>query len=387
MRTITKYIFVILIWFLSIVRRLYRGRRQVELEDSHCLVVSLSGIGNAIMCLPLLQALKEQHGAAAVDVLTTGAAQETIFRNIGFTDEIYKYPLNLRQKCSLLLFLRKKKYDALLLAFPTPEISYAVLPTLINPRTALTHDYSMFHPFFKYLGHIADRVLPIRTDLHDIEQNLHLIESCNVNKFEFKAYPTVHLSKASLENADEFYRKNKLGSNSILCFMHPGSKRGADYKRWPVANFLTLGQLLVQENNIKIVAIIGPDEIELRDQFAKSGFILLESTDFATTLAILSRASFLVSNDSGLMHTAALLEIPTVTVWGGTDVSRNGARGNLAINVMNKSMPCRPCVKFVANVRCPDAAFLCIRSIDAEQVYQSIKSNGLLKPIQMPKTN
>ena len=377
MRNTLKYIIVILLYLFSRVRRLFRGQRVCSFYGSRYLVVSLSGIGNAIMCTPLVDALKKKRGAS-IDVLTRGTAQEIVFTRIGMCDTIYLYPDTFVRRLTLIGQLRKKRYDVLILTFPTPEISYALLPVGINPRTAITHAYHIYHQYFKCLIHLSDRIVDVDESVHDIEQNLNLA-GISEKDFRFRHYPTVTLSESANSAAENFFSENGL-EKARVCLMHPGCKRGADYKRWPLEHFIELGIKLLK-HNVKIIVIFGPDEYEYRDQVASKGFIIFESTDFEFVLAVLNKASMLISNDSGIMHAASFLRVPTVTLWGGTDSNRNGARGNFALDLVNKDVHCRPCVRFVPHIHCPRSPYECVRKISVDQVYKKILQSRLLGDI------
>lgn len=375
MNKVIKYIVVMAIFILSLGRRLVRGKRKAIINNSRCLVVSLSGIGNAIMATPLIEALLK-NAAAAVDVLTLSPAHYTLFNGIGLCRRIFIYPTFRRERRSMFKMLRKQKYDILLLSFPTPEIAHALLAWTIHPRAAVTHAYDIYHPYFKFLKYIPDRVVPVNTLLHDVEQNLALIQS-PAQSFHFTCYPPFTLATSAHDAALAFFATHKIPIKNTIVVMHPGCKSGADYKRWPLEYFLSLGEKLAMAG--KVIVMLGPDEQAYRDLFQNKNFVLFESTDFAVSLAVLAKASLLVSNDSGIMHAAAFLQVPTVTVWGGTDVKRNGARGNFAVNVVNENAKCRPCVQFVPSIHCPHLPYECMRDIEVDRVYDIIRQNHLLE--------
>ncbi|MBN1479533.1 glycosyltransferase family 9 protein [candidate division KSB1 bacterium] len=377
MKRIFKYIVVFFVWTLSLVRRIIRGRRRISLSGSRCLIISVSGIGNAVMATPLIQALKVSCGAAVIDVLTSGASHATLFRGIRFCNSIYLYPKTGWDRLKLVHSIRRNKYDLLLLAFPTPEIHYTLLVLAVNAYMVISHDYGIYHPFFRFLKYVADHIISVNKNLHDIEQNANLVHNLTDHTFIFKSYPPFIISDLAVEQAQHFYRDKNIGMAETVCFIHPGSKRGTDYKRWPLDRFIALGHKLKDEHNLIVIVILGPDEEEHRNLFEQHGFITTLFS-FSTTLAILQRGSMLISNDSGMMHVASMMRVPTVTIWGGTDMRRNGARGNKALNIVNDSVRCRPCVRFAPDIHCPAVQFECIQSISVDQVYQGMLQNGFL---------
>ncbi len=372
-----KYVFVSCVWGILLLRHLFRRKQQIDLNGARCLIISLSGIGNAIMCTPLMQSLKI-NGAQSVDVLVPGLAHTAVLNGINFCDAIHLYPKSVFQRFRLLQSLRKKKHDAMFFAFPTAEISYSLFPLIINPRISVIHSGDMFHPFFKFIRRMFEYIVPVELEWHDIEQNLNLLSAVGGKVEPVTHYPELRLPEQAFQKADVYLSKHHVNGDDQLCFMHPGSTRGTDFKRWPTENFVELGKRLVKDHARKIVVIIGPDEKEYRDYFELAGFYILQTSCFEVTLALLSKSPMLISNDSGLMHAAALLRIPTVTIWGGTDMNRNGARGVFTLNIENERLPCQPCSRFISNVKCPDIEFECIRSITVQQVYEAMVNHHLL---------
>ncbi len=239
----------------------------------------------------------------------------------------------------------------------------------------MAHDYRLFHPYFKYIERAVDHIIPIETEFHDIEQNLNLIRFFGVADIPFEKYPQFKFFDDAYLEADAFLSANRISETANRLFMHPGCNRGAEHKRWPVQHFVELGCALREKYDVEIFVILGPDESEYREFFDRPEFHIVESMSYAAILALLSTADLLVSNDSGIMHSAALLQIPVVTIWGGTDERRNGARGTVAVNIKNMAIECRPCARFVTTLNCPDIKFECIRSISVKTVYDSIEEN------------
>jgi ADP-heptose:LPS heptosyltransferase len=329
------------------------------------------------MCTPLIQALKE-NGAATVDVIVPSRVHELIFSGIEYCDAVISLEKSGGKRLRQLLTLRKKKYDLLLYTFPTAEIGYTLMGLVLNARMMVLHDFSQFHSFFKYIRKTADYITAYQDDCHDIEQNLNLLSAVDNINFKFEHYPILHLSDSAYHKADDFLTQFSIAETDTLCFMHPGCTRGADFKRWLVQSFVELGNKLAEELNTKIFVILGPDELEYMNSFKSPNFVIVHSLNFDITLALLSQAKLLVSNDSGIMHAAALLQVPVVTLWGGTDIGRNCARGTRSVNILNSNIPCRPCAKIIPNVRCPGEKFECIRSISVQQVFDAIVEHRFL---------
>jgi heptosyltransferase-2 len=88
----------------------------------------------------------------------------------------------------------------------------------------------------------------------------------------------------------------------------------------------------------------------------------------------MSRASLAITNDSGLMHVAVALGIPTVAIFGPT-VREFGfyPRAKHAHVIENSGLDCRPCTA-IGREDCPKGHFLCMKAITPEIVIAQIST-------------
>lgn len=94
--------------------------------------------------------------------------------------------------------------------------------------------------------------------------------------------------------------------------------------------------------------------------------------------SLLKLADAVLTNDTGMMHIAAALRKPIVSVWGNT-VPEFGMYPYLpqgmtpAVLVENKSLTCRPCDK-LGYARCPKGHFRCMKDLDGKLIAEKIKA-------------
>jgi len=92
--------------------------------------------------------------------------------------------------------------------------------------------------------------------------------------------------------------------------------------------------------------------------------------------SIIQQADAVLTNDTGLMHIAAALHKPIVSVWGNT-VPELGmypympTRKNLSKIIEIKGLSCRPCSK-IGFEKCPKGHFKCMMDIDAVEVAREM---------------
>ena len=144
-------------------------------------------------------------------------------------------------------------------------------------------------------------------------------------------------------------------------------------KRWPAASFAEVADRLQQEGCGAVVMIGGSDE--RADVAAVSKMMKTPAIDLAgaTTVgllpALLSRASLLITNDSGPMHIAAAVGTPVVALFGPTSAARTGPYGP-GHCVLTTELPCRPCLSRT----CQNPIQLeCLTRISPEQVIAPVR--------------
>ncbi|MDR2688239.1 MAG: lipopolysaccharide heptosyltransferase II [Azoarcus sp.] len=164
-----------------------------------------------------------------------------------------------------------------------------------------------------------------------------------------------------------------------IAFM-PGAEYGPA-KQWPPAHYATLARALVDRGFQ--IWVLGSD----KDSAAARVIAEAQSTDSAqstnvfdlsgrTTLGdaidLLAMARAAVTNDSGLMHVAAALEVPLVAIFGSSSPEHTPP---LATRVAIESLrlACAPCFKR----HCPLGHTRCLTDIDPERVLAALDGLGL----------
>jgi heptosyltransferase-2 len=152
----------------------------------------------------------------------------------------------------------------------------------------------------------------------------------------------------------------------VLC---PGAEFGAA-KRWPPNQFAELAAMFLQDGlhvwivgspNDRIAAdavlnSLGDNIHKVRDLTAR--------TDLGTAIDMLSAASVVISNDSGLMHAAAAVGVPLVALFGSSSPLYTPPLSPLA-TIAKIDIACSPCFKR----ECPLGHFKCMRELKPTMVY------------------
>ena len=141
-------------------------------------------------------------------------------------------------------------------------------------------------------------------------------------------------------------------------------------KRWfPMEAAKSIAEVR-KRHGLEVVLLGGKEDVGFADEVEgySSGrvFNWAGRSPLRHAIGILSRAEVTVGPDSGLMHLAAAVGTPVVSLWGPTDPIRTGPFGYQELVVQGQAA-CAPCYL----KRCPIGR-VCMRSIDGEVVLAKI---------------
>jgi heptosyltransferase-2 len=159
---------------------------------------------------------------------------------------------------------------------------------------------------------------------------------------------------------------------SILC---PGAEFGPA-KRWPAEHFAKLARRFLADGlevwmlgspNDKAAAAAVLDSVgDARDSIRD----LSGRTDLGTAIDLLSLATVVVSNDSGLMHAAAAVRAPLIALFGSSSPGYTPPISATA-RVARIDIACSPCFRR----ECPLGHFRCMRELAPDSVYDLARSS------------
>lgn len=184
------------------------------------------------------------------------------------------------------------------------------------------------------------------------------------------------VTSADKEYARELLLKNNVTENEIVVGLHPGSG-GQIGKRWAKEKFVELGDELYEKYGAKVLLFGGPDEAGLKQDICalmKNKPVLVEGT-LKQTATVIGRCDLFISNDSGLMHIATAMGVPTIGVFGPTDPRRTSPWGEKN-TIVAKDMPCIPCYKypfFSTNSRIECQRMDCLKTISVEDILLAVR--------------
>jgi ADP-heptose:LPS heptosyltransferase len=134
--------------------------------------------------------------------------------------------------------------------------------------------------------------------------------------------------------------------------------------------------LLIEKNNVNVILVGGPDDVELADSLLNSVLhkdavaSMAGRTSLADLPRLLKHCALYIGNDSGPKHVAAAVGIPTIGIHSGVvDPVEWGPIGPRAV-ALRRNMTCSPC--YLANAEDCPRALACLRLLEPSLVYEAV---------------
>ncbi len=151
-----------------------------------------------------------------------------------------------------------------------------------------------------------------------------------------------------------------------LAGIHPGSTNSRA-KRWRLDRYGQVADQLASRLGGRAVLFGGPGEEELVEEIRRhtrsEPLCLVGKTSLGALIGTFQHLSILVTNDSGPMHVAAAMGVPTLAVFGPTDERETGPLGPRTL-VVREPVDCARCLLR----ECP-VDHRCMERVTADRVY------------------
>jgi heptosyltransferase-2 len=333
------------------------------------LVIQTAFIGDAILTLPLVQALKNVEVETSVDVLVIPRTSG-LFSNHPAVSEILVFDKNSRDRGLTGLqrvarLIAQHQYEAALV--PHRSIRSALLPWLGRIPTRIGFDRSA--GWF-----LLTQTVRYEQSLHEVDRNLSLLKPLGMN-VDGKILPDLYPSEEDIQAVDAFLMQSNLKDQSSLIGIAPGSVWNT--KRWLKERYSELTRRLV-EMGFGVILVGGEQDRQLCQEM-RSGAASPRVAIAAGQLSLLQSAELIrrckafVSNDSAPLHLATAMRTPVVAIFGSTVPEFGFAPyGDKSFVLETKGLSCRPCSAH-GRKRCPIKTFECMENISTELVFNKVQ--------------
>ncbi|MDR3533530.1 MAG: glycosyltransferase family 9 protein [Rhodopila sp.] len=350
-----------------------------EAEIQRILVVKLDHIGDFVTALPPIRRLKKLFPNARITVLA-GPASRAFVSLEPCIDEFIPFSFFHARSQLGERELTKDDYAELADRLRPYRFDLAVdLRKHASTRDVLKYTGARFLAGFDYLGQFpyldialdwdGDRTLQ-RKRSHIVDDLLALVNAIG---------QAAEADRVIMRPGPSAMPLNELPDQVRALFVkpvvaiHPGA--GNVTKQWPEKHFSALIDLLIEKNNVNIMLVGGPDEVEVAETLMKNVLhpdavaSMAGKTSLADLPRLLKTCVLYIGNDSGPKHIAAAVGIPTVGIHSGVvDPVEWGPIGPNAV-ALRRNMTCSPC--YLAKAEDCPRSLACLRFFEPDMVYET----------------
>jgi len=334
------------------------------------LIVNLGGMGDFLLSLAALTALKKKYPHSQMTILISDKAVN-LAKRLDFIDKIVIFhPRSLWRMIfkglGCLLFLRKEQFDLAVnmrsISSSLSALKIKMLFAIINPKVSAGRDTQGRASFF-------DIKIPEEDHgrIHERDYDLKLAEALGASVTDQEV--SFAVTGLDAERVSRLLKSAGIKDSDILIGLHPG---GEALRRWPLKNYRILLRLLSADKRLIFLVTGNSRERRLAncliDGFSKIALNLAGELNLGELAALMQRCSLYITNDTGNMHLAAALKVPFLAIFGGAALKRFDPR---ILNpngcLLYKKVACAPCIRKSCYSK------ICLKLITPDEVAEKAK--------------
>ena len=373
-KSIDKFIGIPYCAILGIIKLFTEKETPSRNKTKNILMVQLWGIGETILTIPAIKALKKRYNKTAIDVLCTNRNKDVYFK-YPFISKLNVVKLN---PFSLKWFVLKnwKRYDIVIDMEEYLNIS-AIISFFIGKYTiGYSHGVRSL---------VYSKKVKYNDKQHTSKTFFDLVKALGV-KGSVKKLEKLNYTGTDKKIVDLATKYSGIRKKHFIIGIAPGAAESSKSRMWPKERFAELiEKIFSKKRNAKVILLGANYENKLNESIinliqnkkaAKNTFNLAGKFTLRQTFYLISKCKLFIGNDSGPMHIAAAMNIKTIGLFGPNLPARFSPL-NKKSKALYKKMPCSPCIN-VHKGQVPEC-FYGEESRDYRKCMKAIKVKDVLK--------
>jgi lipopolysaccharide heptosyltransferase II len=363
------------------------GKKYSPLTAQHAhprriLVIRLDLIGDLVLSMTVVRALKRTYPEAEIDLLALPSSAKVVMHDpdlaeiITYDPNVWRRPKalvkakNWRDAYSLLRHLCARHYDIAISVFGNWA---GIIAVLSGTKRCVGFGRE------SYPGFMTDSV-PGRhwnpgDQKHEVDYCLELAKAAGATVSPADRIPRLYVDPLANQQLEQLLRHEGIQPGKPLIACHVSSNNGHS-KRWPIPYWATLIDKLIREQDAQVVLTGAPVDLPLIEsvtsRMQERTINLAGKTSLPQLVVLLQRADLVISGDSGPMHIAAAVGAPLIAIHGPTDPTLSGPVSPSA-TVLRSAIWCSPCYNARDTADCRFFTTQCMKNILPGQVFKVVQ--------------
>lgn len=290
------------------------------------LCIRLDNMGDVLMTVPAIRALKQSVPGRNITLLTSKAGS-LVAPMIPEVDSVITFDVpwvkttsqaSTEQIVELSDIVRRGNFDAAIIhtvysqnPMPTAMLCYlAGIPQVLA--------YCRENPYGLIPDWIPDPE-PLDVIRHEVERQLELVGTIGAQTDDTKL--SLHIPDTATAAARQLLARHGVDKAGCWLVLHPGVSE--DKRRYPAEAFIAACRRLIEEDGCQIVITGSADEHEYASDIQRAlgpkAYNLAGACSVAELAALIAEAPLLVSNNTGPVHISAAVRTPVVVLYAMTN--------------------------------------------------------------------
>ena len=343
---------------------LFCRRASVPYTPKKILFIQLSALGDTILAVPTIRAIRHTHPDAEFTIL----ASPTNLNYLANCPYIDKHISFRRPMYRLFARLRREQFDWTIDLEHWPRLSALLAyisgaPVRIGFQTKGQYRHFLFT---ETVQHVQGR--------HEVRNFLDIATRLECPTQEFTLETWCDAARTSMR---EILAQEQVSPDVPFVVLHPeAGRRGEPRRRWPQERYVALADALIARYGVQIVLTGTPNEIHVSEEIAARtqhrAVVLAGQTDVNQLAALFSDAALVVSGNCGPMHLAAATGTPVIGLHGPTNTAQWGPWSR-DVGIAGAVLPCSPCLNLGFEYGCqalPNGTSPCMHTLKVAAVLQ-----------------
>ncbi|OGF48018.1 MAG: hypothetical protein A2231_13020 [Candidatus Firestonebacteria bacterium RIFOXYA2_FULL_40_8] len=331
----------------------------VKAEVKKILVIRFKGLGDILLSLPAIKALKKSYPSAAITILVNRDAEQVV-SGLPYIDEVLLFNRlvhgGILGGLKLISEIKKRKFDLVLDLYGNPRSALMTALSGAKYRVGTTHRIRQKAYNIKVQG--PEEII------YGAKVHLLAARAAGADIIEDDTTLEINIPVEAKESIDNYLFRNNVKKGEII-----GINPFANWstKSWGENKFAETADKLIDSGK-KVIIIWGPGE-------DKAGFaglmrnkpLIAPETNIKQLAYLLQNLKAVLTNDTVVKHLSVAVNTPTFTVYGSTNPKAWEPEGSPMHRFISAKSACAPCDKTECD------KFICMDSITPAEVLEGMK--------------
>jgi len=284
------------------------------MKIKNILIIRPDALGDLALITPAISLIKQKYPQTQIYCLVREYSKDLLANNPDVTgivlDEIFEDQANIPKIYEFSKKIKAQNFDLSVHFYN--EFAYALLAKLSGIKNRIGDGYSkpLLYPLYTLRANQNWKDFT----LHEVEHNILLLEPLDIELQEYSPKMNIVPDQSVVQ---KIRKENNLLSSDYIVGIHLGTGRGN--KAWLPERYAEIIDYLAEHLKAKIILTGSSKEAPAAStvlRLCKSKPInLVAQTSLSELIAIISTYNIYIGVDTGPLHIAAALGIPTVAIF------------------------------------------------------------------------